>query len=105
MMSTLSLVFRRLKSNSVENLGRRLKELNDRKEYSQVIRLFNDKDEQQNTNSLVINQVLRASIEMRDFQRGKEIHQNLSSLLKRNHFIQTNLIRLYGNIDDDQPFD
>ncbi|CAF0930645.1 unnamed protein product [Adineta steineri] len=43
----------------------------------------------------VINQTLKACIELGDIKRGSFIYQHLSSQSKQNHFIQTNLIRLF----------
>jgi hypothetical protein len=48
----------------------------------------------------VINQALRACIELDDFERARNIHRQLSPDLLSNVFICTNLIRFYSQCFD-----
>ncbi len=87
--------FFRLSSTFVD-IGIQMKQFNDTKQFNKAISLFNLHLKKQPT-PLIINQALKACIHLNDLQRGKIIHQGLSPFLLNNHFIRTNLIRLYSN--------
>jgi len=75
-----------------------LKQLNANKQYEKVIDLFENYIQQNIPTDIAINQTLKACIELGDLKRGSDIHQRLSSQSKQNHFIQTNLIRLFSKL-------
>ena len=87
---------RQLSSTSVNNLAIRIKQLNDNKQFIKAIALFDKHGRELQSNSLAINQTLRACLELGDFKRGKEIHERLSPYLIDNAYIRTSLIRLYS---------
>ena len=74
-----------------------MRQLNETKQYSKALSLFDRQLRKQQSTSLIINQALKACIHLNNFDRGKVIHQQLSSFLLNNPFIRTNLIRLYSN--------
>ncbi|CAF1320958.1 unnamed protein product [Adineta steineri] len=82
------------------DINNRLKQLNMNKQYKKVIDLFDNYIQKNNPSDLVINQTLKACIELGDIKRGSSIYQRLSSQSKQNHFIQTNLIRLFMKSGD-----
>lgn len=84
-------------SSTFVDISIQMKQFNDRKEFNKAISLFNHHLRKQKSTPLIINQALKACINLNDFQRGKIIHQELSPFLLNNHFIRTNLIRLYSN--------
>ena len=86
--------FYRLSSTFVD-IGMQMKQLNDSKQYSKAIALFNSHIKKQST-PLTINQALKSCIYLNDFHRGKMIHQQLSPSQVNNKYIRTNLIRLYS---------
>ena len=88
--------FRRLSSSSAVDLGVRVKQLNDMKQFRKAIALFDKHDQKQQSTPVATNQVLRACVELSDFERGKDIHKRLSPYLANNTFIRTSLIRLYS---------
>ena len=92
-MFALSSISRRWLSRSFD-LGGRMKELNDRGEYEKSLSLFRSNG-QEGARTLVINQALKASIELKDFAQGKAIHRSLSPFFLNNSFIRSSLIRLY----------
>ena len=82
--------------SSFIDLGTRIKQLNDTKEFQKAINLFNSNHHQSNFSALTINQALKACIELSDFNRAINLHQHLSSKLLNNYFIRNSLIRLYS---------
>lgn len=76
------------------DLSVQMKNLNDKKQYEKTLTLF-----YQNSTSVTdvsINQALKACTKQRDLQRGKNIHQQLSSSSLENPFIQCSLLHLYS---------
>ena len=82
-------------SSTFVDIGIQMKQFNDAKQYSKAISLFNNHLQKQPT-ALVINQALKSCIHLNEFHRAKTIHQQLSPFLLNNHYIRTNLIRLYS---------
>jgi len=97
MLLRLRFFSRRLFS-TLFNFNNQLKQLNDNKQYQKVIHLFENYSQQHIPTDITINQVLKACVELGDFKRGSDIYQCLSSQSKNNHFIQTNLIRLFSKL-------
>ncbi|CAF4215528.1 unnamed protein product, partial [Adineta steineri] len=92
---------RRFQSTIID-LGSQMKRLNDNQQYRETIILYKDqiKKQKKQSTSLIINQVLKACIELDDIKCGKDIHKNLSSYMLNNQFIENNLIRLYMKCGD-----
>ncbi len=64
-------------------------------QFTKAISLF-DHHSQKQQNPFILNQALKSCICSNNFHRGKLIHQQLSPSLLNNHYIRTNLIRLYS---------
>ena len=87
---------RRFGSTLLFDLGDQIKKLNDLKQFKNAIALFDKHDRSRQSNPIAMNQALRACIELGDFQKGKDIHRQLSPYLMKNSFVRTSLIRLYS---------
>ncbi|CAF1530896.1 unnamed protein product [Adineta ricciae] len=85
------------KSSQMRDQGSQMKRLNDTNQFKKALSLYQKEIEKTNksVSSLVINQALKACVELSDIKHGKDIHKNLSPYLSNNPFIQINLIRLY----------
>ncbi|CAF0744675.1 unnamed protein product [Adineta steineri] len=84
------------------DLGKQMKLFNDKKQFNKTIELF-DKQMKSNTktfSSLIITQVLKACAHLEDIQRGKTIHQLISSRIKDDSYISASLIHLYMQCSD-----
>ena len=80
------------------DLGLKLKLLNEKKQYREVLDLF-DKYKDRNIlkfSSLAITQALKACTYLGELQRGSTIHQLLLSRLDSDVYIQVSLIHLYS---------
>ncbi|CAF2853700.1 unnamed protein product [Rotaria sp. Silwood2] len=86
------------------DLGSQMKKLNDNGQFQKAIDLYEDQIEKQNkrSTSLIVNQALKACIELNDIKRGKDIYKNLCPSMANNSFIQANLIRLYSLVDNNR---
>jgi uncharacterized membrane protein YukC len=82
--------------STLVDFNNQLKQLNNNKQYEKVINLFENYSQQHIPTDIAINQTLKACIELGDLKRASDIHQRLSPQSKKNHFIQTNLIRLFS---------
>ena len=82
-------------SSTFVDIGIQMKQMNDAKQFHKAMSLFNRYVQKQPT-SLIISQALKACIHLKDFDRGKTIHQQLSPPLLSNPFVRTNLIQLYS---------
>ena len=83
--------------STLSDLGAKMKQLNDIGQYQKVLELYETQThEKQKPNTLVVNQALKAYIELGDFKRGVNIHKSLSPYLVNNTFIRNSLIRLYS---------
>ena len=82
------------------DFGKQMKQLNDNGQFDKTVSLFeNQFSKQENKRTtLVINQFLRACIELKDFKRGQTLHKSLSPYLSGNSYIATNLIHLYRKL-------
>ena len=81
-------------SSLLRNFGESMKVLIDQKKYQQALNLFN-----QNATSasdVAINLALKACTKLKNFEYGRNIHQQLSSEKINNPFIKTSLIHLYS---------
>ncbi|CAF0958073.1 unnamed protein product [Adineta steineri] len=84
------------------DLGNQMKLLNNKKEFTKALELF-DKYKKNNTQSLstlTITQALKACAQTGDLQRGSTIHQFLSSRFEKNSAIVTSLIHFYMHCGD-----
>jgi hypothetical protein len=86
--------------STFSDIGSQIKKFNDNGQFEKAIGLYEDQIKKQNKaiTSLIINQALKACIELDDIKRGKDIHKNLSPSMINNSFIQNNLIRLYSKL-------
>jgi hypothetical protein len=82
--------------STLPDLGTRIKQLNDARDFHKALALFDVHVQQQDPTALAVNQALKACIALGDFKRAINIHQRLSPQLLSNFFIQNNLIRLYS---------
>ncbi|CAF5122858.1 unnamed protein product, partial [Rotaria sp. Silwood1] len=89
--------------SSVTDLGSQMKLFNDRKEFTKALELFDKYKETNNPifSSFMITQALKASANIRDFERGSTIHRLISSRIKDDPYILASLIHFYmqcGNL-------
>ena len=93
----LSSCHRRLLS-TFNDLGAKMKQLNDIGQYQKVIELYESQvqQQQQKRTTLVVNQALKACIELGDLKHGSDIHKSLSPYFINNIYIRNSLIRLYS---------
>ena len=88
---------RPLSSSRIKDLYTQMKQLNSTKQFCQSISLFDHhRENHMNITNGAICQALDACIATNDIQRGKRIHQELSSQSQADSFIQIYLIRLYS---------
>ncbi len=85
----------RLSSTAI-HVSNKMKQLNNVKQFRKVIDLFDSYIQSDIPTDIIINQTLKACIELKDFQRGKEIHRNLPAQLRNNSFLHYDLIHLYS---------
>jgi hypothetical protein len=80
------------------DLGNEMKLLNDRKQYEETLKLLDHHSKQSNEmlSSQIITQALKACTHLGDIQRGKTIHQLISSHLKDDSYILASLIYFYS---------
>jgi anionic cell wall polymer biosynthesis LytR-Cps2A-Psr (LCP) family protein len=95
MFSRFQFYFFRLSSTAIY-VSNQMKQLNNVKQFRKVIDLFNSYIQNDIPTDVIINQTLKACLELKDFQRGIEIHRNLSAQSLNNSSIQYNLIHLYS---------
>ena len=95
---TVSQRLNHLKSNF--NLAHEMKVFNEKKEFEQVLNLFDEWEEtkDQRSFSMVITQALKACTRMQNLQRGMKIHHSISSDIKGDTFIFTSLIHFYSKV-------
>nr|ACD54792.1 putative vegetative storage protein-like protein [Philodina roseola] len=93
--STLRTVDRPPVFPSNDHLGTQMKRLNDAKRFKESLALF-DLHKLSNTTDLSINLALKASIHLKDFQRGLTIHKQLSSRSLQCRYIRMSLVQLYS---------
>lgn len=88
---------RSLASNYQLLLDQKMKMMNDNKNYSQALTLF-DKCLKENlcSSKLLFDQALRASIKLNDYKRATQIEDQLKSSWRNDKFIQTRLIILHS---------
>lgn len=80
------------------DLGNQMKSLNDKKQFRNAIEVF-DKHMKSNSKaypSLVITQALKACANIKDYQRGLQIHQLIASRVEQDIHILTSLIHFYS---------
>jgi len=85
----------RLSSTAIY-VSNQMKQLNNVKQFRKVINLFDSYIQNDIPTDVIINQTLKACLELKDFQRGIEIHRNLSAQSLNNSSIQYYLIHLYS---------
>ena len=93
--STVRNADRSIVFSSNDHLGTQMKQLNDAKRFKESLALF-DSRKTSNMTDLSINQALKASIHLSDFQRGLAIHKQLSSRSLNCRYIRMSLIQLYS---------
>lgn len=98
MIIFVRLIVRRCFSSSLGDLGVKIKQLNERKQFQKAIDLFYANQNQPNISALAVNQTLKAFIELKEFNRAIELHQRLPSTSLNNYYIRNSLIRLYSEL-------
>ncbi|CAF1495526.1 unnamed protein product [Adineta steineri] len=102
-LSSLTIFVKRSMINieSDFDLGMKMKSLNDNKQFNKSLELF-DKFKINNVKSLsnlTISQALKACINLNDVQRGRNIHQLISSRINKDSYILISLIHFYIKCD------
>jgi hypothetical protein len=95
MFSRFQFYFFRLSSTAI-HVSNQMIQLNNVKQFRKVIDLFDSYIQNDIPTDIIIDQTLKACLELKDFQRGKEIHRNLSAQSLNNSSIQYYLIHLYS---------
>ena len=81
---------------NVVNVEIEMKRLNDTKQCSQALTLFDQVQRRQMPRDQVIVQALKACTRLKDLQYGVNIHKKLSNRSLNNSFIQSTLIHFYS---------
>ena len=78
--------------------GQQMKMLNDKKQFKQTIELFEreTKKNKEKLSSFIIDQALKACVEVRDFRRGRDIHQLVQHRLSADSSLVKSLIHFYS---------
>ncbi|CAF1037318.1 unnamed protein product [Adineta steineri] len=105
-LSSLTIFVKRSMINieSDFDLGMKMKSLNDNKQFNKSLELF-DKFKINNVKSLsnlTISQALKACINLDDVQRGRNIHQLISSRINKDSYILISLIHFYSYIKNNE---
>ena len=99
LLSVIICVKRSVTNSTNINIGKQMKMLNDKKQFEQALHLFdqnNDDNSIKTCSSLTITQALKACSQIGDLQRGRMIHQLISSRVKDDSYILASLIHLYS---------
>lgn len=96
--SSICLIDRYVKSETINSIGNQMKHLNNRKEFYKALKLFDqyNNDSFIKLSSQMINQAIKACAQLGDLQRGVSIHQLHSSRISDDTYITTSLIHLYS---------
>ncbi|CAF1421264.1 unnamed protein product [Adineta ricciae] len=102
LLSLMAFVERSTIIRFASNIGDRLKKLNESKQFQRTLQLFHQHQKNNNEilSSLTITQALKACTHLKDIQRGKAIHDLVSSRTKDDHYIVTSLIHMYMQCGD-----
>ncbi|CAF1122422.1 unnamed protein product [Adineta ricciae] len=98
-------IIRTIVSSPQLNIELEMRRLNQRKQFTKTLDLF---DKHQNRGTLtdrIIVQALKACTQLGSLERGQNIHKKLSSQLKNDIYVQTSLIHFYmqcGRVNDAQ---
>ncbi|CAF1398340.1 unnamed protein product [Adineta ricciae] len=82
--------------------GQQMKVLNDKKQFKQTIELFERKKKKNKDqlSSFIIDQALKACVQVRDFRRGQDIHQLVQHRLSADSSLVKSLIHFYMQCHD-----
>ncbi|CAF1495358.1 unnamed protein product, partial [Adineta ricciae] len=82
--------------------GQQMKILNDKKQFKQTIELFEreTKKNKEQLSSFIIDQALKACVQVHDFRRGKDIHQLVQHRLSADSSLVKSLIHFYMQCHD-----
>ncbi|CAF1628019.1 unnamed protein product, partial [Adineta ricciae] len=82
--------------------GQQMKLLNDKKQFKQTIELFEreKKKNKDQLSSFIIDQALKACVQVRDFRRGQDIHQLIQHRLSADSSLVKSLIHFYMQCHD-----
>ena len=96
--SALVLLVRQLSSRLSANLGDQMKILNEKKQFTEALHLFDEcrTNDTKALSNMIVMQALRASTNLRDLQRGIRIHQLISARVENDPYIAASLIHLYS---------
>ncbi|CAF1278734.1 unnamed protein product, partial [Adineta steineri] len=83
-------------------LGKKIKLLNDNKQFQKTLESFDQykKNKSERFSSMIITQALKACTHLKDLQRGETIHHLISSHIEDDSYISTSLIHLYMQCND-----
>lgn len=91
-----------LQSN--HDLGSMMKSLNDKKQFNQVLELFDkcEANKSQVFSSFIITQTLKACTYAGNIERGMTIHHLFSSQVKTDYYVLASLIYMYSKFQYEQ---
>jgi sensor histidine kinase regulating citrate/malate metabolism len=78
------------------NVDSTMKKLIDVQQYHEALHVFDEHSHSKSLSDISFNLALKACTKLRSYQRGTEIHRQLSSQSLANPFIQSSLIHFYS---------
>lgn len=89
-------ILRTIVSSPQLNIELEIIRLNERKQFTKTLDLFDKHEHSETLTDKTIVQALKACTQLSSLERGQNIHKKLSNQSMKNMFIQTSLIHLYS---------
>ena len=89
-------ILRAIVNSSQLNIELEMIRLNERKQFTKTLDLFDKHHDPDALTDRIIVQALKACSQLGSFERGHNIHKQLSNQSKNNRFIQASLIHFYS---------
>ncbi|CAF1365864.1 unnamed protein product [Adineta steineri] len=87
-------------SSSLMNINRSMKNLLDEEKYQEALNIFKA-NYRSIVSDIAINFALKSCTKLKNLEHGKNIHQNFSSQIMSNSFLNTSLIHFYMTCNDE----
>ena len=89
-------IIRTIVSSPQLNIELEMRRLNQRKQFTKTLDLFDKHQHRGTLTDRIIVQALKACTQLGSLERGQNIHKKLSSQLKNDIYVQTSLIHFYS---------
>ena len=89
-------ILRAIVNSSQLNIELEMIRLNERKQFTKTLDLFDKHQHRGTLTDRIIVQALKACTQLGSLERGQNIHKRLSSQLKNGIYVQTSLIHFYS---------